>query len=168
MTTIIKSFLWIMAFRQGPDALPVSTFLARACILINVLVSVLTNITLLTQEPWSVTLIRTLLILMINLLLIWTVLRLRSSAHRFNQTISAFMGCDALITFATLILISIFELNENSITGLFTAVLALWSIFVYGFIFHRSFEIHVGIGVVSAFLLIMFSYQLSQLLLDLI
>ena len=78
------------------------------------------------------------------------------------------MGCDALITFATLILLSIFGLTENSITGLLTAVLALWSIFVYGFIFHRSFEIHIGIGVVSAFLLIMFSYRLSQLVLDLI
>ena len=91
MITIIKSFLWIMVFRQGPDALPVSAFLARACIVINVLVSALTNIILLTQEPWSVTLIRTLLILLINILLIWTVLRLRSFSHRFNQTISAFI-----------------------------------------------------------------------------
>ena len=131
MITIIKSFLWIMVFRQGPDALPVSAFLARACIVINVLVSALTNIILLTQEPWSVTLIRTLLILLINILLIWTVLRLRSFAHRFHQTISAFMGCDALITLATLIFLSVFGLTENSITGLLTAVLALWSIFVY-------------------------------------
>ena len=168
MITIIKSFLWIMVFRQGPDALPVSAFLARACIVINVLVSALTNIILLTQEPWSVTLIRTLLILLINILLIWTVLRLRSFSHRFHQTISAFMGCDALITFATLIFLSVFGLTENSITGLLTAFLALWSIFVYGFIFHRSFEIHVGIGVISAFILIMFSYRLSELLLGLI
>ena len=85
MITIIKSFLWIMVFRQGPDALPVSAFLARACIVINVLVSALTNIILLTQEPWSVTLIRTLLILLINILLIWTVLRLRSFSHRFTK-----------------------------------------------------------------------------------
>ena len=157
-----------MVFRQGPDALPVSAFLARACIVINVLVSALTNIILLTQEPWSVTLIRTLLILLINILLIWTVLRLRSFSHRFHQTISAFMGCDALITFTTLIFLSVFGLTENSITGLLTAVLALWSIFVYGFIFQRSFEIHVGIGVISAFILIMFSYRLSELLLGLI
>ena len=92
MITIIKSFLWIMVFRQGPDALPVSAFLARACIVINVLVSALTNIILLTQEPWSVTLIRTLLILLINILLIWTILKLRSLDWRGPSVASLFSG----------------------------------------------------------------------------
>ena len=157
-----------MVFRQGPDTLPVSPFLARACILTNVLVSALTNILLLTQEPWTASVARALIILLINTLLIWLVLKLRGFAERFSQTVSAFMGCDALITLAALVLLSVFGLTENSMTGLLTAILALWSIFVYGFIFHRSFEIHVGIGVVSAFILIMFSYRLSQLLLGLI
>ena len=61
-----------------------------------------------------------------------------------------------------------FRVNRKFHNRLLTAVLALWSIFVYGFIFHRSFEIHVGIGVISAFILIMFSYRLSELLLGLI
>ena len=77
-------------------------------------------------------------------------------------------GVRCFDNFRTLIFLSVFGLTENSITGLLTAVLALWSIFVYGFIFHRSFEIHVGIAVISAFILIMFSFRLSELLLGLI
>ena len=166
MSAILKSFLRIMTFRQGPESIPFSPFPASMCIITNILISVITNAILLTQDSFSVTLMRTLLILSINTFLIWLVLVLRNHSNRFFQTTTAFMGCDALITAGTLLLLSMLGGVDNPIGGIITSLLALWSIFIYGFIFHKSFEIRISLGVLSAFILIMFSYRVSQLLIE--
>ena len=76
------------------------------------------------------------------------------------------MGCDALITAGSLLLLSMLGGVESSIGGIITSLLALWSIFIYGFIFYKSFEIRLSLGVISAFILIMFSYRVSQFLIE--
>jgi len=166
MSAILRSFLRIMTFQQGPESIPYSPFLASASIFINILVSVMTNAILLTQDSFIITLVRTLLILSINTFLIWALLNLRSRSNRFLQTITAFMGCDAIITAATLLLLSLIGGVDSSAGGIITSLLALWSIFIYGFVFYKSFEIRLSLGIISAFILIMFSYRVSQLLIE--
>ena len=166
MIAILKSFLSIMTFRQGPESIPFSPFLAKVSILTNILISVTTNAILLTQDSFTVTLIRTILILSINTFLIWLLLILRNHRNRFFQTITAFMGCDALISAGTLVFLSMLGGVESSIGGIITSLLALWSIFIYGFIFYKSFEIRLSLGIISAFILIMFSYRVSQFLIE--
>ena len=166
MHVILKSFLQMMTFQKGPEAIPSNSFLCSVCILINIFVSVTANTILIAQDSFFVTLIRTLLILSLNTFMIWLLLNLRSYASRFLQTSTAFMGCDGIITGLTLILLVLLGGSTSSVAGITTAVLALWSIFIFGFIFHRSFEIRISLGIIGAFLLIMFSYRLSQLLVN--
>ena len=165
MTIILQSFWRMMTFRLGPESIPYNPSLAAICLAIDVLVSIAANNLLLDQSSFGQSFIQTLLILLINGLLIWIILTLRGFHKRFTQTMTAYLGCDLLLTAASLITLPAAAAINDSIQNFVTPLLSFWSIAVFGFIFHKSFDVPISIGVIGAFILIIFSYRLSQILL---
>lgn len=163
MKSIFLLFWRICLFQSGPETVPANATITCVVFLVNAVVNILVQVALGNQE---LDLLRALAMASVSLAstaaLVWFVMALMSLTHRVQQTVTAMFGADVIITVITSAAFSITgAINEN--IAVFTiTLLTLWSLMVYGFIFHRAMDIRIGFGIALALFVVIFSVAITQ------
>ena len=87
---------------------------------------------------------------------------LMSLTHRLPQTLTAIFGVEVILTGLSALLLLSSDALGTSVTRFVITMLTLWSLAVYGFIFHRALNIHIGLGIGMALFVVVFSMAITQ------
>ena len=177
MTSLLQMLWRICTFRSGPESLPDSSFLLTMLLFTNIAISLVTQL-LLTPliplpedlSPEDVAQLQnaaanaTRLVVTLAALsgLVWGLLSLMGFAARFNRTLAAMLGADALITLIALIALLVIGQLDTTLWQLITLGMVFWTIGVYGAILHRALEISMGFGVAAAIFIWIFSFSMGS------
>ena len=167
MHQFIKVFLEIILWRRGPQDLPASRFLVWVTLAAYLMVSV-AQLALLNEPAatWLFFLVVDPLLLMST---VWLVLKLYGRSARYNQTISAVLGCSALLgllVYLPLHMVLIGNLAESNSGAAQLAALFEVTVFVLvmGRIIERATDSSMFTGVAVALTYFIVSISLFGLL----
>lgn len=167
MHQFIKVFLEIILWRRGPQDLPASRFLVWVTLAAYLMVSV-AQLALLNEPAatWLFFLVVDPLLLMS---MVWLVLKLYGRSARYNQTISAVLGCSALLgllVYLPLHMVLIGNLSESNSGAAQLAALFEVTVFVLvtGRIIERATDSSMFTGVAVALTYFIVSISLFGLL----
>ncbi len=163
MKSIFLLFWRICLFQTGPDTVPANTTFTVAVIVLNAVVNIVVQLLLGGEE---IDLLRAGTLSIVSLAgtgaLVWFVMALMSLNNRVQQTLTAMFGSDIILTALTSIaFLTTTQINETAAVFAIT-LLTLWSLMVYGFIFHRAMDIHIGFGIAIALFVVIFSVAITQ------
>lgn len=160
---LFKAFIDICLFRKGPQDLPASRFLLGLALILNVLASlILAGL----DVDLSRALLQSLTAPAVLTLFLFGLLVLFRRAGRFKQTLTAAIGCDALITLLAipLVLVSLAFPATRTFAGLLIFALMLWGIAVTGHIVRQALETPYLAGLVLALAYTALSYRIMMAL----
>ncbi len=158
MQELIKAYSDILLRRQGPDVLPSSSFLLQLAFISYCLVNLVALLIegSLARSP----LIATLAVVFDGALLgvwFWVLLSASGRPGRMRQTLSAALGCGAIIGLYMLPVVVLLRLvpRAESLAVLAYFLLLFWFAAVLGHIGSRALEIHplagLGLGIFYIF-----------------
>lgn len=156
---LIKLFLDICRFRLGPqDVPPRSGFLLGLVLALNALASLLLG---LLEVDMATAGLQTLVALALLTAFIFASLRLSRHPGRFQQTLTAALGCDALITALALPLLAAGLLLPSVQVTVSLMLLAtmLWEIAVIGHILRHALDLPYLAGLVASLVYTMLSLK---------
>ncbi len=163
MRAIVSLFWRICIFRAGPDAVPVSGALTTLIVIANALINISVHMLLAGAEE---TLVRAIATAVVSLAgtagLVWFVMMLMDLTNRFPQTITALFAADIILTLFAAMMFTIISGLSNVVAIFATALWISWSLAVYGFIFHRALNIHIGLGIAMALFVFIFTMAITQ------
>ncbi len=155
---LIKLFLDICRFRLGPQDVPRSGFLLGLVLALNALASLLLG---LLEVDMATAGLQTLVALALLTAFIFASLRLSRHPGRFQQTLTAALGCDALITALALPLLAAGLLLPSVQVTVSLMLLAtmLWEIAVIGHILRHALGLPYLAGLVVSLVYTMLSLK---------
>lgn len=163
MKSILQLFWRICLFRDGPENIPANNPLLLLVLITNAAL----NVTV--QMIWggdNITVLRAMTIAIVSLAgtggLVWFVMLLMSLTHRLPQTLTGIFGVEIILTSLSALLLMLSDSVGVSVTRFVITLLTLWSLAIYGFIFHRALNIHIGFGVGMALFVVIFSMAITQ------
>ena len=163
MKSIVLLFWRICIFQTGPDAVPASNTFTITVIALNALVNIAVQLWLGAED---ITLIRAITLSVVSLAgtgaLVWFTMALMSHSNRAQQTMTAVFGTDVVLTLLTSLAFAAAGAINQTVAGFVITLLTLWSLSVYGFIFHRALNIHIGFGILIALFVVIFSVAITQ------
>lgn len=163
MKSIFLLFWRICIFQSGPETVPSSNAFVMTVIAVNALLNVVVQL-LLGGDDGS--LLRAVTLAVVSLAgtggLIWFIMTLMQLGSRVPQTITAVFGVDIIMTTLTSILFAVAGSIEENIAVFVISLLTLWSLAIYGFIFHRAMNLHIGFGIALALFVVIFSVAITQ------
>jgi hypothetical protein len=163
MKSIVLLFWRICIFQTGPDTVPANNAFLVMIIAVNALLNIAVQVLLVGQDQ---SLLRAVTLAVVSLAgtgaLVWFIMTLMSLGPRVPQTITAVFGVDIIMTAITSVLFASAGVIEQNIAVFVITLLTLWSLAVYGFIFHRAMNIHIGFGIAMALFVVIFSVAITQ------
>lgn len=163
MKSIFALFWRICIFNSGPESIPANNTLFIVVVAVNAAVNVLVQFVLGGEDG---DLLRASTMAIVSLAgtggLIWFVMMLMNLANRAPQTITAVFGVDIIMTTLTATLLLGAESIGMTIARFVITMLTLWSLAIYGFVFHRAMNIHIGFGIAMALFVVIFSVAITQ------
>jgi hypothetical protein len=163
MKSIALLFWRICIFRSGPDTIPVNNILTIAVIAVNALLSIAVQLTY--ADP-AITALSAVTLAVVSLAgtggLIWFVMALMNLTNRVAQTVTAVFGVDIILTTITAVAFALAGAIDDSVRFFAVTLLTLWSLAIYGFIFHRAMNIHIGFGIAIALFVVIFSVAITE------
>jgi hypothetical protein len=163
MKSIFLLFWRICIFQSGPDAVPASHTLTIIIILLNAVVNIAVQLLIGADQ---LDLLRASTLAVVSLAgtgaLVWFVMALMGLVNRVQQTVTAVFGTDVLMTVLTAIAFAATGSISENVAMFAITLLTLWSLMVYGFIFHRAMNIHIGFGIAIALFVVIFSVAITQ------
>ena len=163
MKSIFLLFWRICLFQAGPDTVPANTTFTVAVIALNAVVNIVVQLLLGAEQ---INLLRAITLAIVSLAgtgaLVWFVMALMSLNNRVQQTVTAMFGTDIIMTVLTSIAFLITGEINNTAAVFAITLLTLWSLMIYGFIFHRAMNIHIGFGIAIALFVVIFSVAITQ------
>lgn len=162
MFEIIKLLFNICLFKQGPQDLPYSTWLARLLLVADVAASFLMiNI----RTGWLASLLQAVAGALLIVGFSWLMLYMARKRERFSQTVGAMLGTDALITFFALPGMATMMVSEGALLAFIIMIgLIVWHWAVVGHIIRSALGQTWSFSLGLAFLYIFGSYQVMALL----
>ena len=161
MYELLKLFFEICLFKKGPEDVPSSTLLLRLLIPVYFCVSYL--VLSLSNDQ-----INTALQVLVEVILIlgmsWVILFLSKKSERYQQTASALIGTDTIISFFALPAMATLIGQGSSFAFIFVVLLMIWHWVVSGHIFSHALEQPKFFGLGIAFLYMLTSYQVMGFL----
>ncbi|MDD1649776.1 MAG: hypothetical protein LUO80_05210 [Methylococcaceae bacterium] len=160
---LVKRFVDICLFRNGPQDLPASRFLLGLVIVLNVLVSVfLAGL----EADLPQAMLQSLLAPALLAIFLFGLLKFSKHSNRYTQTLTAGIGGDALITVLAipLVLISLAIPDARAYMGLLLFALMLWEMAVIGHIIRHAMEIPYMAGLGLALAYTALSYRIMMAL----
>lgn len=162
MLAVLRAFWNIVLRRLGPEDLPDSGFLLAVSLTFYVLLQLPVAA---PSYGFGFDLWRNLLLDALMLFaFVWILLRLAGHAGRFRQTITALLGCGALLTLVA-IPFSIWwqsGTDEGVVHAGPTAaliVIIIWSVMVNAHILSRALSRSFGVGILLSVAYLAFNYQ---------
>jgi hypothetical protein len=162
MFEIIKLLFDICLFKKGPQDVPFSLWLLGAMIIFDVVVSFLMAS---LHADWVAALLQAIESVVLVVGFSWLMLNLAQKRERSNQTTSAFLGTDALISFIALP--GMASMMVGSVAELaFMVIIALmiWHLAVTGHIIRNALGQSWAFSLGLAFLYLLGSYQVMSFL----
>ncbi|MCK4842977.1 MAG: hypothetical protein KAT04_14035 [Methylococcales bacterium] len=161
MYEFLKLFFDICLLKKGPQDIPVSQWLLR--LLIAIYAGISFFILVLNSDVFN-----TILQVIVELALILSstaiILYIANKRSRYQQTASALMATDALISFFALPAMATLVVQSSDLAVITIFCLMLWHWVVSGHIFSQTLEQPFAFGLGVAFLYILVSYQVMALL----
>jgi len=160
---LLKRLLEICLCRRGPQDLPDSTFLLGLLTGLNVLVSFgLAGL----ETDLLQALLQALLAPAVMALFMLGLLSVSKRRHRFMQTFTAGIGCDALITALALplVLVSLLLPDIRAVAGLLLLGLLVWELAVIGHILRQALDLSFMAGLGLALVYTVFNYRIMMTL----
>ena len=161
MYELLKLFFDICIFKKGPQDIPASNWLLRLLIPVYAFVSYL--LLMLSSDSYSA-----ILQVLVEILLIlgssWVVLFIAKKPARYQQTTSALIATDAMISFFALPAMATMIGQGSALAFIVIILLMLWHWAISGHIFSKALEQPFAFGLGVAFLYILVSYQVMGLL----
>ena len=160
MVSLVTLFWNICILRAGPESVPARAWFAAVLLIVNIAVLLLDQSVLTEPSPEAVQL-TVWRALGLNVLYFAAVaaftraaLHFRDVSERFVATFTAMLGTHLLIA----VLIAVVG-QLSKLVGLppwiLVGVLNIWSVIVWGFIYHRAFNTTLLVGIPVAFLIAM-------------
>jgi hypothetical protein len=161
MYELIKLFFSICLLKKGPQDIPASSWLFRLLIIVYVCVSFL--ILILSSDVFNA-ILQVFVEVLLILGLTGMILFFASKLARFQQTVSALMATDALISFFALPAMATLVGQGTALAFFAIVLLMLWHWLVSGHIFSNALNQPFTFGLGIAFLYILFSYTVMDTL----
>jgi hypothetical protein len=162
MFEIIKLLFDICLFKKGPQDLPLSVWLLRMLVVVDVGVSFLM---LSIHTDWLNSLLQAIVSALLIVGFCWFMLYLVRKRERFYQTTGALLGTDAMISFFALPGIASMTLGRGALLAfIITIVLMIWHWAVTGHIIRNALGQTLAFSLGLAFLYILGTYQVMALL----
>jgi len=146
--TSLKQYAAMSLFLSGPERLPYNT----NCTVLTIFAYYLLCLTLVDQDR-SFTELSAHLTLELGLvaLFVYTGLRWKGSLSRFQQTFSALVGINLLITLVSILVYRVDTGYDNILQNPAFYLLLFWNLAVMSLIFKRAFEITTHLSAMIAF-----------------
>ncbi|NOQ37069.1 MAG: hypothetical protein GQ569_14450 [Methylococcaceae bacterium] len=167
MFEILRLFFDITLFRKAPQDIPASVILQRTMVFVYALISFLM---LYISQPWFEALLQT----GVEIALVWffcaMILYWVGKPARFQQTFTALIGVDALISFFAFPVLSALTTpmpdgSSIPLLAIFVFItLILWHWLVTGYVLHHALSQPLPFGLGVALLYLMVSYQIIGVL----
>ena len=161
MYELLKLFFDICLFKKGPQDIPASNVLLRLLIPIYASVSFLM---LILNSGGLNAAMQVLVEVMLILGATWIILFIARKPARYQQTASALMATDALISFFALPAMATLVGQGSGLAFLAIIILMIWHWAISGHIFSHALGKPFTFGLGVAFLYILVSYQVMALL----
>lgn len=155
MYELIKLFFSICLLKKGPQDIPASSWFLRVLIIVYACVSFL--ILILSSDVFNAAL-QVLVEIVLILGLTGVILFFATKSARFQQTASALLATDALISFFALPAMATLVGQGTALAFYTIVLLMLWHWLVSGHIFSNALDQPFTFGLGIAFLYILFSY----------
>ena len=162
MLSILSQFWRIAQLKSGPEHLPASSFLLLLVTVLNIVLSLTISVSV-GPQPASMVATTILTNLAAQALLIFGLLYLVGKPARLTQTLIAYFGCDLLMNLVIGVSILLMRLLGIDFMTTLALTILFWSVLVFGYILHKSMEVHMAMTVALAFFLTMVTVALGQL-----
>lgn len=163
MKSFVLLFWRICIFSSGPETVPANNTFTILIIAINALLNIVVQ--LLLGDP-QVTFLKAATLAVVSLAgtggLIWFVMAIMSLTHRVQQTVTAIFGVEIVMTTITSLAYAATQTVTTNAPVFVITLLTLWSLAIYGFIFHRAMNMHIGFGIAMALFVVIFSVAITQ------
>ncbi len=162
MNPLLKAFIDICMFRNGPQELPSSNWLRNTSLLSYMLLGFLLSASI---EPVGKALVSVLLDSLFVTLLAMVPLILMNRPERITQTLTAIYGSNALFCVAIGPLAAIYTLQGNQAGPILASAitaLGLWNLAVLGNILRHAFNLPLIAGMAIAITYLAISSQFTQ------
>lgn len=161
MFELLKLFFDICLLKKGPQDVPGFSSLFRLLILVHASVSfvILRLNTDSADAAWQV-LVEVVLILALT----WLILFFARKSFRYQQTASALLGTDTVISFIAIPAMATLVTYGTGLAFFTIVLLMIWHWVVSGHIFSQALDQPFAFGLGIAFLYILVSYQVIGLL----
>ncbi|PIE41888.1 MAG: hypothetical protein CSA49_01315 [Gammaproteobacteria bacterium] len=169
MKSIVQLFWQICLMRTGPDQVPAAAAFTVFILFIYAALSLFARLVI-GELPVDYSVVSLVVITALWALSVYAVLQFKGLASRFQQTFTAALGADVLLTLVTLPLVVV-SINlpetspEASLVALSMLVLFVWDVLIKGFIFHKAFNVSPLQGNLFSFMLNFVIFRLDQALL---
>ncbi|MCU7852873.1 MAG: hypothetical protein KZQ80_11715 [Candidatus Thiodiazotropha sp. (ex Monitilora ramsayi)] len=162
MKSLINTAVDLCLLRMGPQDVPASQTLLLVSFVLNFIVGVLMVIGF--KADLTRAFLETLFQIVLMLGALYLALNITKRLSRFNQTATALMLSGLLLGLMVLPLVIWNQRSQSTESGLLILVLMFWSIVVLGHILRHTFEMPFNIGVASAVIYTLLSWNLTALL----
>ena len=159
MVSLVTLFWNICILRVGPESVPARAWFAAILLIVNIAALLLYQSVLSDPlpgtEPVSVLRALGINVLVFAAVAVFTraALQFRNLGERFVATFTALLGTHLLITVLTAVVDQLGKLMGLP-PWILVAVLEVWRIVVWGFIYHRAFNTTLMIGIPLALLIV--------------
>lgn len=161
MNSILTLFWNIATFRAGPETVPANRFLLVSVVVIDALISLVAQIFLNSTTPLKAATAVTINLATI-MLLVYMLLSLLNLTPRYVQTVGALIGTDILLTIISVAGLLLAMQAGELLSSIVSVATLFWTLAVFGFIFHKSMNMHIGLGIALAFFSVVLSFAISQ------
>lgn len=161
MNSIFSLFWNIATFRTGPDAVPPNRFLLIGVVVVDALISLLAQIFLNATTPLKAATAVTINLATL-MVLVYMLLSLLNLTPRFVQTVGALIGTDILLTIISVAGLLLAMQVGELLSSIVSVATLFWTLAVFGFIFHKAMNMHIGLGIALAFFSVVLSFAISQ------
>lgn len=161
MYQLIMLFFRIALFKQGPQDVPASPMVLRTILPVYVLVNFLI---LMLNGTASTAVLQIGVDLAMMLCFTWPLLYFSNKRSRFQQTFSAMVGTDTVISFAAIPAIASLNSQPDELAYLLMMAMMAWHWLVNGHILRNALDRSWFFGLGLALLYIMLSSQVMAVL----
>ncbi|MBL4868689.1 MAG: hypothetical protein JKY67_20185 [Pseudomonadales bacterium] len=165
MKSIWMLFWDICLFRRGPEDVPDSRFLVSTMALVFLLFNTTARLFLLESSLFQ-SLMSSVLVLCVFAAGLWLGLKIKGGLNRFEQSMTALLGQDMVISILSLPLLLLLVAQQQQgaqpqVSSILLLIFYVWDLAVKGFICKKA----LGVGPVLAFMLA-FALVMGAIMLD--
>ena len=162
MKAVFQMFWRICLFRQSPALVPTQGWFVGSVVVANLMVSLIVSQSINQAADLLQTATQVVVGQATYAGLVWLATYLKEFPGRFPGTLTALFGCDLIITAVFGLLVPVFAAVNETTLSLLSVGFMVWSLAVAGFILAQALSIRVGIGVLLALGMTVFTVAASQ------